>query len=151
LRKKFLRETARRAKQLEQAIEYVGSIERNAILEIVGSHNLDLNAVKRSVHFLWLGATAGARNIPPSQRGRHGDGPFIELLCKLFRVYLKAFGENAPRLSKTHRYSGRFFSFAEDVLKTFGVRKSNHAIGKAIEKAIAAVDRWNAKNRVSPK
>lgn len=148
--KKFLVEMAKRAKALEDAIERAGIVERRAIFDSVARHNLDLQLLERQLKWLRRGATAGARTVPPSRSGARGDPTLLNLLCQLFRIYTTAFGANAQRITKTDKYSGPFFDFTFDVLREFGVQKSNQALGKAIEKAIAAVDLAIAEGRLSP-
>jgi hypothetical protein len=151
--KKYMVELAVRAKALEEAIERAGVIERRAIFDTIGAHNnLDLDELKRSVNWLWLGAVAGAKTISPSRVGRQGDPPLTQLLYMLLRVYVRAFGPDAPRLTKGgaavdgKTYSGRFFDLADDVLglPAFNVRKSNTALGKAIERVLRLVKLRNA-------
>lgn len=144
----FLEKMARRAEALEESLTKAGSVERSAILDIVGTHNLDFKGLQRSLQRLRLGADAGAAKLKPTRAGPRGDEETLRLLCDLFDVNVKAFGQNAPRITNAEKYKGRFFDFAADVFQMFGIRKSNAALGRAIEKAIKIVDR--TRNRQSP-
>ena len=140
VRRKFLRELADRAALLEDAITKAGNVERKLILDSIPSGRLDFDGLERGARELALAARVAEGNVPRSRRGARGNPETIELLCKLWRVYRAAFGDNAARLSRTGtRYGGRFFDFANDVLHLFGIRKSNDGLGKAIQKAQAAV------------
>lgn len=141
VRRDFLIELARRAEDLAEAVTKAGSYERRLILDIETPDRLDLEAVEKYAQRLSAAAAVAARNVPRSAPGARGDPDTIDLLCKLWRVYLKAFGPNARRLTRSgDKYSGRFFYFADDVLRLFNICKSNMALGKAIEKAQTAVD-----------
>ncbi len=144
----FLEEMARRAEALEESLTKAGSVERSAILDTVGTHNVDFENLRQSIQWLRRGAAAGAAKLKPTRAGPRGDEETLRLLCKLFDLNVKAFGQNAPRITKAEKYEGRFFDFAADVFQMFGIRKSNKALGKAIEKAIKRVDR--TRNSQSP-
>jgi hypothetical protein len=138
-RRRFLQQMASRAGALEEGLDKIGSADRTLILET--SPQLALDSLRRSVHELGVAAQFAARRVPKSRAGRRGDPDTIELLCKLWRLYHKAFGANAPRITRSgEKYSGRFFEFANDVLRLFDIRKTNNALGKAIEKAQSVVD-----------
>jgi hypothetical protein len=138
VQRQFLREVSKRAAAIEEAIDKLPDDLRDDILESVGGPaHLNLHQLKWSAHFLRMGCIAAVKKIPPSRRGARGNPELIRLLLKLFRLYRRAFGTNAARITKADRYGGRFFEFANDVLVAFGIHKSNQALGKAIEKAIA--------------
>lgn len=147
--RKFLQELALRANSLAEAVGKAGILERRLIFDAVLPQHLDLSVLERNSRRLAAAASVAARNVPPSVPGARGDPDTIELLCKLWRVYRSAFGSNARRLTRTgDRYSGRFFNFANDTLRLFGVRKSNQSLGKAIQKAQAAVAAREAQKRI---
>jgi len=134
--KTFLKKMSRRAEALEEAIDKAGSVERSAILDVVGSQNLDLKVLRRNLQMLRLGANAGAANLKQTRAGPRGDEETLVLLCMLFELNVRAFGSNAPRITKAEKYSGRFFDFAAEVFQMFGIHKTDDALGRAIEKAI---------------
>ena len=148
IHRRFLKEMARRAADLEEALTKAGSVQRSAILDAVGSGNVDFDVLKRSIRMLRLGALAGAESLEPTRAGPRGDDDTLKLLCKLFELNVEAFGENAPRITKAGGYQGQFFDFAAEVLQMFGIRKSNAALGRAIENAIKIVDQ--TRRRESP-
>lgn len=164
--RKFLNEIARRASALEEALTKAGSevikaiaiadehqraIGRDGLGRLVAptgifdpqKPKLDLNALRKSVHELSRLATVAARSLPASSAGPRGSPDLINLLADLARIYRSAFGNDAPRITKADKYSGKFFDFVVDVLglPAFGVTKSNSALGQAINKARALVDR----------
>ncbi len=138
--KDFLKEMARRAESLGEAIDKAGSVERSAIFDVVGSQNLDLKVLRRNLQMLRLGANAGAANLKRTRPGPRGNEETLALLVTLFDLNIKAFGQKAPRITKADGYEGPFFSFAADVFQMFGIHKSNAALGRAIENAIKIVD-----------
>lgn len=134
VRKMFLQKMALRADGLVEAISKLGPAERNLILAI--SPQLDLDSLERTVHELERTSQIAARRILLSPAGRRGDQDTLNLLCKLWRLYQNAFGGNAPRITRSgDAYSGKFFDFADDVLRLIGIHKNNNGLGKAIEKA----------------
>jgi hypothetical protein len=139
--RRFLKEMARRAAALEESLIKAGTVERSAILDAVGSQNMDFEGLRRSVQWLRRGAGTGATGLKKSRAGPRGDDETLRLVCKLFELNVKAWGQDAPRITNAGKYSGRFFDFAADVLQIFGITKSNDALGKVIEKAIKIVDR----------
>jgi len=145
----FLRELALRARLLNEAVSKIGILERRLIHNAVLPPHLDLDLLERHSRHLAAAAQVAAKGVPPSARGARGDPYTIELLCKLWRLYQSAFGPNARRLTRTgDQFSGRFFDFANDTLRLFGIRKSNQSLGKAIQKAQAAVAARDAKQRM---
>jgi len=142
IRRRFLRTMSRRAEALEECLAKAGSTERKAIFDSVGSHNVNFSSLQQNLRMLRLGAKAGAKNLQPTQPGPRKEENTLRLLCKLFELNVRAFGQDAPRISNNlNEYSGQFFDFANDVLELFGIRKSNAALGKQIEKAIKIVDK----------
>ncbi len=141
IHRKFLETMARRVKALEECLAKAGSTERRAIFDSVGSHNVNFSSLQQNLRMLRLGAKAGAKNLQPTPTGPRKEENTLRLLCKLFELNVKAFGQDAPRIAKSDHYSGQFFDFADDVLKMFGIPKSNAALGKQIEKAIIIVDK----------
>lgn len=141
VRRRYLAETAARAQALEEALTHAGAVERSALRAAVGSHNLDLEELGRSVHSLCRAAKIAGKQIPRSKPGRRGHRADTNLLEMLYRVFCNAFGQDAARVSKSDKYGGRFFEFADDVFRLFGAGKSNAALGKAIERMLKALDR----------
>jgi hypothetical protein len=156
--KEFLAELADRAQALEDALERAGAIERRAIQATIAAHELDLEKLRRSVRRLRLGAMIGTKTIARSPPGAHGDAPLAQLIFQLLRLYVGAFGPEAPRITKGAAasngqiYSGRFFDLVDDVLRlpSFDVQKSNLALGKAIERVIRLVKRRGIELTSSP-
>jgi len=140
-RRDFLFELARRAEQLEEAISKAGGVERGLIFDTFPPSRLDIDRLARDAHNLAIAAKVASRHVTPSRAGARGNVSVIELLCKLWRIYREALGPNAPRISREGtRYGGPFFDFAQDVLELFAARRmSNASLGKAIQKAQAAV------------
>lgn len=142
IHRKFLETMACRVKALEECLAKAGSTERRAIFDSVGSHNVNFSSLQQNLRMLRLGAKAGAKNLQPTRSGPRKEENTLRLLCKLFELNVRAFGQDAPRISNNlNEYSGQFFDFANDVLELFGIRKSNAALGKQIEKAIKIVDK----------
>jgi len=149
--KTFLKAMARRAEALEEAIDKAGSVERSAILDVVSSQNLellDLKLLRRNLQVLRLGANAGAVNLKRTRPGPRGDEESLTLLVTLFDLNVRAFGPNAPRITKASKYEGRFFDFAKEVFQMFEIDKTDDALGRAIENAIKIEGR--KRNRQSP-
>lgn len=146
----LLQELARRAGELADALRHAGDNEKKLIKEAFPSWRLDCDAILRNAWRLEVSSKAAAKQVTASRPGQQGDPVTIDLLGRLWRVFRKAFGANAPRISRSDKYAGAFFEFADDVLHAFGVGKSNNALGKAIEKALRAVDRQDAEAKVSP-
>ena len=140
IHRRFLTTMASRVEALEECLTKAGSTERNAIFDSVGSDNVDFNSLQRSLRMLRLGAKSGAANLERTRAGPHSDEKIPRLLCKLFELNVRAFGHDAPRITKSNQYSGRFFDFADEVLQLFGISMTNDALGKQIEKAIKIVD-----------
>jgi hypothetical protein len=145
-RKEFLKELARRAESLADAVNKAGIVERRLIFDVIPPARLELDKIALDSHNLAQAAKVAVRRVRPSKKGARGDPDTIELLCRLWRIYRSAFGASARRVTRSgNQYSGRFFRFAEEVLRQFGVRrKSNMSLGKLIEKAQAAVGRREA-------
>ena len=141
VRRQFLREVARRALALEESINKAGADERRALLDTFPPTRFNLDALATGAHDLWLAASIASRHVPKTKAGHPGDPATHSLLCKIWLIYREAHGAGAPKISRSDEYGGAFFRFAEDVLRVFGERKSNNALGKAIEKALAAVKR----------
>ena len=139
-RRRLLRAIAHLADDLAEAINRTGSTERKLILDAFLHYHLDLAALERDARRLARSSTVAAKLVTSSKRGQRGDPATDELLYCLWRTYIRAFGPDAPRLSRTDKYDGQFFRFADGVLKLFGIRKSNNALGKAIEKALRIAD-----------
>lgn len=149
-RKRLLREIGQRANALADAIERTGGPERKLLLEAFLAYELDLGDIERKCRQLARSASIAQRQVEPSKRGQKGDPAFDDLLYGLWRTYQKAFGADAPRLSRSDRYDGPFFKFSNDVLRLFGIEKSNNGLGKAIEKILRAADRVDAAAASSP-
>ena len=123
------------------SIDKAGSVERSAVLDVVGSQNLDLKALRRNLQMLRLGANAGAVNLKRTRPGPRGDEESLTLLVTLFDLNVRAFGPNAPRITKASKYEGRFFDFAKEVFQMFEIDKTDDALGRAIVNAIKIEDR----------
>ena len=137
VQRKFLREVTRRVASLGQALDRVPEFLRRSILECAGgSERLDVSSLRQALHVLRSASFAATERVQPSHPGAWGNPELIDLLMKLHRIWQEAFGANAARIGKADRYRGKFFDFANDVLKVFGIQKSNQALGKAIELAI---------------
>ena len=86
------------------------------------------------------------QKVRASKSGARGRVETVALLCRLWRIYRDAFGPDAARVTRMGTlYSGKFFDFANDTLRLFGVRMSNGALGKAIQTAQRAVIASDAK------
>ena len=146
----LLQEVARRAGELADALRHAGDNEKKLITESFPVWQVDCEIMLRNAMRLEASSNAAAKQVTASKPGQKGDPATIDLLGRLWRIFRKAFGADAPRISRSDNYGGAFFEFADDVLHDFGVAKSNTALGKAIEKALRAVDRQDAEAKVSP-
>ena len=147
VRREFLRELSQRAELLAEAIGKIGVADRAVMLK--ADLRLDLEALTRMLHHVSSASRAAMQKVPPSRPGARGRADTIELLCKLWRLYREAFGPGAARVTRVGTvYGGKFFDFADDTLRLFGVRMSNAALGKVIQKAQRAVDARDAEARM---
>jgi hypothetical protein len=86
----------------------------------------------------YSGLKANRQEMP---RGRPKGKRLDTLFLLLRRMYVEAFGTNAPRLTQGDRITGKFPTFCLMALPLFGEKKpSNAALGSLIKKAIATVD-----------
>jgi hypothetical protein len=149
-RGQVLQAVARRAGGLADALRHAGANEQELINGAFPSWQLDCETLLRIALRLEVASKTAAEMVAASKPGQQGDPVTIALLSRLWRIFRKAFGAAAPRISRSDKYGGAFFEFADDVMRVFGVGKSNNALGKAIEKALRAVDRQDAEAKVSP-
>jgi hypothetical protein len=140
--KRYLRELSARAAALEEALRTLPDTLHDELMDVGGGpERLNLAALRWQAYQLWVNAWAAAGRLTPSRAGAPGDPALLQLIVKLRRMYCAAFGPNAPRLSKSDRYGGKFFTFVESVLALFGVEKSNAALGRLIARALKDIDR----------
>lgn len=151
-RQQFLAELIDRARLLQDALNKLDGTANKVIYEAAGFlHNgksLDLRALAKQVKLLQWAASAARSDIPHSKAGRHANVPLLEMLAKLWRMYVEEFGPSAKRLTRVgDLYSGKFFRFAWDATRIVGLNNSNNALGKAIEIAQAKVKENDSQGR----
>lgn len=136
-----LREISRSASALRDALARGAAPVRVALNRAI-EHAVEIDPLMTDLRELEVSAEIALTNIDASNGGRPVDRAFRSLLFDGCRIYLRAFGVNAPTITKADTYSGPLFAWCTDLFGAFKVNpKTNDAMGKAIERTLARLKR----------
>jgi hypothetical protein len=158
--KDYLRELLKRAKDLEDALRSMNSElawQLHQAWPHLASKDDWRSRMQEDARNLARAANRAVENLPSTKGGRPMDEAFKRLLDTLIDTYEESTGKKAGYQceepyydyldeldndegsvddNEKRRYLGPFIDFATQALELFGIKKTNVALGKALERRL---------------
>ncbi len=142
-KKEYLEEVNKRAIALEECLRKMGAQTRSEIAGAWG--NLSgkerwKSRIEGDVHRLALASRRALLRLPKHKGGKPLDEAFHRLIDRLLDIYRESTGKplRLSRGSSEHHanFQGPFFRFVFDCLTLMGIKKSNIALGRELQRRL---------------